>query len=499
MPGKTTPATGPPRRGCQSVRPALSTAAATGDTAADSGHRFRAGTPCGNMPPGHPQPGNPPRFRADSLSNGHPGNRGKRPPHPCHPAGQDAAGPGRFPARHRQTPGHRAALVASVSAGKPPPGGARCRARPPPPPGHPCGLSISRKATAGRGKIPGKTTTATGPPRRGCQSVRATLSTTAATGDTAAGNPQPGNPPRFRADSLSNGHPGRRGKRPPPPGHPAGQDAAGPGRFPARHRHTPGHRATLAASVSAGKPPPGGARYRARPPPPPGTPPPETLSRPPGAVSPGQQRPPIPAGLSVSAPPPPGYARRRFRPPIPGRNTLREYATGPPSAGKPAPIRADSLSIGHPGRRGKRPPQPGQPAGQDAAGPGRFHARHRHTPGHRATLAASVSAGKPPPGGARCRARPPPPPGHPAGAVSQSGPPSAPPPPPGTPPPETLSSPPGAVSPGQQRPPIPATRDSLNRGKTAGRPASTRPKKRKNRPPPHKTGPPSAAKTCLTH
>ena len=223
MPGKTTPATGPPRRGCQSVRPALSTAAATGDTAADSGHRFRAGTPCGNMPPGHPQPGNPPRFRADSLSNGHPGNRGKRPPHPCHPAGQDAAGPGRFPARHR------------------------------------------------------------------------------------------------------------------------------------------------------------------------------------------------------------------------------------------------------------------------------------HTPGHRATLAASVSAGKPPPGGARCRARPPPPPGHPAGAVSQSGPPSAPPPPPGTPPPETLSSPPGAVSPGQQRPPIPATRDSLNRGKTAGRPASTRPKKRKNRPPPHKTGPPSAAKTCLTH
>ena len=55
--------------------------------AADSGHRFRAGTPCGNMPPGHPQPGNPPRFRADSLSNGHPGRRGKRPPQPGQPAG----------------------------------------------------------------------------------------------------------------------------------------------------------------------------------------------------------------------------------------------------------------------------------------------------------------------------------------------------------------------------------------------------------------------------
>ena len=48
-------------------------------------------------------------------------------------------------------------------------------------------------------------------------------------------------------------------------------------------------------------------------------------------------------------------------------------------------------------------------------------------PGHRATLVDSVSAGTPPPGGARCRARTPPPPGHPAGAVSQAGPPSVPP------------------------------------------------------------------------
>ena len=74
-----------------------------------------------------------------------------------------------------------------------------------------------------------------------------------------------------------------------------------------------------------------------------------TLSRPPGAVSPGQQRPPIPAGLSVSATPPPGNTRRRSR--------------------------ADPLSISHPGHRGKRPPKPGQPAGQDAAGPGLFLAR----------------------------------------------------------------------------------------------------------------------------
>ena len=45
-------------------------------------------------------------------------------------------------------------------------------------------------------------------------------------------------PPRRRvipaADPLSNGHPGHPGKRPPQPGHPAGQDAAGPGRFLAR-------------------------------------------------------------------------------------------------------------------------------------------------------------------------------------------------------------------------------------------------------------------------
>ena len=271
---------------------------------------------------------------------------------------------------------------------------------------------------------------------------------------------------RFRADSLSNGHPGHRAT---PPGL-----SVSPG-HPQHHRRHRGHRRRKPSAARRGLSvrDSNGHRFRA-----------DSLSNghpghratPPGlSVSPGhpqhhrrhrghRRRKPSAArrGLSVRDSNghrfPPGcqyqHHRRRDMPAADSGHRFRagtpcgNMPPGHPQPGNPPRFRADSFSNGHPGRRGKRPPQPGQPAGQDAAGPGRFPARHRHNPGHRATLAASVSAGKPPPGGARCRARPPPPPGHPAGAVSQSGPPSAPPPPPGTPPPETLSRPPGAVSPG---------------------------------------------------
>ena len=117
------------------------------------------------------------------------------------------------PASATRAAGARGHRNRATPPGKMPPGRADSLqdTATPPATGPPLWPQYQPKATAGRGKMPGKTAPATGPPRRGCQSVRATLSTTAATGDTAAGNPQPpaGGCQSGTATATDSRHPGQ--------------------------------------------------------------------------------------------------------------------------------------------------------------------------------------------------------------------------------------------------------------------------------------------------
>jgi len=183
MPGKATPATRPPRRGKTAPPP-------PGRPQLESRRR-----PPGAVSPGQQRPPIPAGLSVSATPP--PGSTRRRSPQQRPPGtpGQEAAATG--------TPRRARCRRAGPIPCKTPPH--------PRPPGRPCGLSISRKDTAGRGKMPGKTAPATRPPRRGCQSVRAALSTPAATGNTAAGKPQPpaGGCQSGTATATDSRHPGQ--------------------------------------------------------------------------------------------------------------------------------------------------------------------------------------------------------------------------------------------------------------------------------------------------